>query len=504
MAGEKEYSPPGRDTNGIEDVHKSEHTSEHDSPRSDNDLEATQQDVSEDKETRRVMRRVDLRLLPILAALYSFALIDRTNLANARVAGADEDLGLSVGERYSLVTMMFFVPYILFELPSNIVLRKIGPGIWLPALATLFGVVSMACGFTYEWTQLLGCRVVLGALEAGFYPGCVYLLSCWYVRYEIQKRFSIFYMLATLASGLANILGYGLSQMDGVGGLHGWRWIFIIEGLVTVALGLLSVLIIVPFPDLATKKTFFSRKPFLSEREASLVTARLEKDRGDAANDEMTMRNIFTYICDWKVLEWAWLYLIAATVSYSFSLFLPIILEDDLGYSTSRAQILSFPPYAVAAPWMLITAWIGDKYRKRGHLIIFNNAVALIGLVMIGFATGSPNARYAGTFLGVAAGNTNVPTILTYMHNNIVGQTKRSVASAVLVGASGLSGIIVANIFRQQDSPGYRPALITVIIMNASSILLVAKNFWLYNRMNKKADRGEIVIEGQPGFRLTL
>lgn len=113
------------------------------------------------------MRRVDLRLLPILAALYSFALIDRTNLANARVAGADEDLGLSVGERYSLVTMMFFVPYILFELPSNIVLRKIGPGIWLPALATLFGVVSMSCGFTYTWTELLGCRVVLGALEAG-------------------------------------------------------------------------------------------------------------------------------------------------------------------------------------------------------------------------------------------------------------------------------------------------------------------------------------------------
>ncbi|GIZ41348.1 hypothetical protein CKM354_000465400 [Cercospora kikuchii] len=456
------------------------------------------------KETRHILRLIDLRLLPILAALYSFALIDRTNLANARVAGANSDLGLDVGERYSIVTMMFFIPYILFELPSNILLRKVGPAVWLSGLATLFGVVSLCCGFVGDWTELLGCRVVLGALEAGFYPGCVYLLSCWYVRYEIQKRFSVFYMVATLASGLANVLAYGLSQMEGTAGIRGWRWIFIIEGLITVALGLVSVFIIVPFPDKATKKGLFGRKPFLSVRQASIVLARLEKDRGDAVSDEMTMRNILRCICDWKVLEWAWLYLIAATVSYSFSLFLPIILQNDLGYSTVRAQVLSFPPYAVAAPWMLITAWIGDRYRKRGHLIIFNNAVALIGLAMIGFATSSPRARYAGTFLGVAAGNSNVPTILTYMHNNIVGNTKRAVASAVLVGASGISGIIAANIFRQQDAPGYKPALITVIVMNASSILLVSKNFWLYRKLNRKADRGDILIEGQQGFRLTL
>lgn len=147
---------------------------------------------------------------------------------------------------------------------------------------------------------------------------------------------------------------------------------FIIEGLITVALGLISVFIIVPFPDKATMKGLFGRKPFLSARQASIVMARLEKDRGDAVSDEMTMRNVLRYICDWKVLEWAWLYLIAATVSYSFSLFLPIILQNDLGYSTVQAQVLSFPPYAVAAPWMLITAWIGDRYRKRGHLIIFN------------------------------------------------------------------------------------------------------------------------------------
>ena len=278
---------------------------------------------------------------------------------------------------------------------------------------------------------------------------------------------------------------------------------FIIEGLITVAIGALATFILVPFPDVATKPGLFSRKPFLSAEEARIVVERLERDRGDVSNDEMTLRNVLRFAGDWKVIEWAWLYLVAATVTYSFSLFLPIILEDDFGYTTKNAQILSFPPYAVAAPWMLIAAWIGDKWRIRGHIVIFNATVALVGLVMIGFVK-NPNARYAGTFLGVAAGNTNVPTIITYMHNNIVGQTKRSVASAVLVGGSGISGIIAATIFRQQDSPGYKPALITVIIMNASSVLIVAKNFWLYRRLNRKADRGEILIEGQEGFRLTV
>jgi hypothetical protein len=265
----------------------------------------------------------------------------------------------------------------------------------------------------------------------------------------------------------------------------------------------LAAFIIVPFPDQATKPGLFSRKPFLTAEEARIIVARLDKDRGDAFEDEMTFRNVLRYAGDWKVLEWAWLYLVAATVTYSFSLFLPIILENDFGYTTKNAQILSFPPYAVAAPWMLLAAWIGDRWRIRGHIILFNAAVALVGLVMIGFV-GNPQARYAGTFLGVAAGNTNIPTILSYMHNNIVGNTKRSVASAVLIGGSGISGIIAATIFRQQDAPGYRPALITVIVMSASSVLLVAKNFWVYPRLNRKADRGEMVIEGQEGFRLTV
>lgn len=115
-----------------------------------------------------------------------------------------------------------------------------------------------------------------------------------------------------------------------------------------------------------------------------------------------------------------------------------------MGYSVAMAQVLSFPPYAVAAVWMFTTAWIADHYRVRGSIIIWNCTVAVVGVSMMAFVDG-PAARYAGVFLGVAGANSNVPSLLSYMHNNIVGQMKRSVASALLIGGGACGGIAASN-----------------------------------------------------------
>lgn len=125
-----------------------------------------------------------------------------------------------------------------------------------------------------------------------------------------------------------------------------------------------------------------------------------------------------------------------------------------MGHSVAMSQILSFPPYVVAAVWMFSTAYIADRFRKRGLIIIFNCLTAVIGVCMMAYLDDA-DARYAGVFLGVSGANSNVPSILSYMHNNIVGQMKRSVASALLIGGGACGGIAAANIFRQQDAPEY-------------------------------------------------
>lgn len=129
-------------------------------------LDSQTTDVLADQSAvRRLVRKLDFRLLPCLAMTYSFALIDRVNLPNARIAGMDDDLALSVGDRYSIITMIFFVPYVVFQFPSNVVLRKIGAMAWLPSIVVCWGAVTIGMGFTETWDQLLGLRFILGILE---------------------------------------------------------------------------------------------------------------------------------------------------------------------------------------------------------------------------------------------------------------------------------------------------------------------------------------------------
>lgn len=276
------------------------------------------------------------------------------------------------------------------------------------------------------------------------------------------------------------------------------------EGIITVLLGLLGYIFIIDFPDKSTRPSLLTRRPFLTPAEAKIVLDRINHDRGDAIVDSLTLAKTLHFLRDWKIWEYAWLYLLNNTVTYSFGFFLPIILKGEMGYSTAMSQVLAFPPYVAAAPWMFFTAWLADRYRIRGAVLIFNCLAAILGVGMMGFAISNPAARYAGVFLGVCGANSNVPTILSYMHNNIVGQMKRSVASALIIGGGAIGGIVASNIFRQQDAPRYTPAMATVIATQVVSVGHVVKNFWVYGRKNRKAERGEIVLEEQVGFRQTL
>ena len=180
---------------------------------------------------KRVIRRIDIRLLPILGLMYSISLVDRTNLGLALVAGMQEQLGLAVGDRYTIIVMIFFVTYIIFEIPSNLVLPKVGCANWLAFLGVGFGSILIGMGFTKSWGTMALCRALLGILEAGFLPGCTYLITCWYTRFEVGKRLAGFWILSVLTGGFSAIFAYVLTLLNGRAGLMGWSWIFIVSPL---------------------------------------------------------------------------------------------------------------------------------------------------------------------------------------------------------------------------------------------------------------------------------
>ena len=215
------------------------------------------------------------------------------------------DLNL-IGDRYNLIVLVFFITYVTIQPIAVTLCRFMGPRIFIPTIVLLWGVLIMGFGFVKEWYQLMPLRVILGALEGGLLPSCVYLMSCWYVRHELQFRNSLFYALGVVASAFNGILSYGFAQMNGLGsgpawiglhfgptkanpnapkgtekGLAGWRWIFIMQGILTCVVAAVGYIFIVDFPEMTLKQRY--RVRFLTQREVEFMVARVEKDREDVA-----------------------------------------------------------------------------------------------------------------------------------------------------------------------------------------------------------------------------
>ncbi|BGP18213.1 hypothetical protein JCM10213_007841 [Rhodosporidiobolus nylandii] len=442
---------------------------------------------------KRVVRKIDWRLIPILSAVYAISLIDRTNVSIARVAGMGRDLELTVGERYSIITCLFFVPYIIFEMPANLLLRKIGVRNQLTFIIVAWGAVMLGMGWLKTWEELAVCRVLLGLMEAGFFPACTYLISTWYTRFETQSRFSFFYLSSMCLSGFSNIIGYGISLLDGSHGLEGWRWIFIVFGVVTIGLGIISFFLVQDFPDKAT---------FLTEEERKLVTDRVNADRGDAEPDKQTFAKVLSHCADFKVWAFGMNFLCSTMPAYAFSYFLPVILAGG-GYDTKTSLCLSAPPYVFAAIYTAVIGICADKFRQRALFICLSATVCFVGLFIMAY-TDSLGVRYFGSFLTIAGAQANVPASLAYGANNVLSHSKRAVSTAIIIGLGGCGGILASTAYRQVDAPLYLPGLWATIGCQFYILANCAVLSWYFRSRNKKADRGEVVIEGNPAFRYTL
>ncbi|KAJ5773402.1 hypothetical protein N7457_008298 [Penicillium paradoxum] len=443
---------------------------------------------------KRVMRRVDLRLLPILGIMYSISLIDRTNLGLAFVAGMEEDLGLDIGSRYTIIVMVFFVAYIIFEIPSNLILPKAGAANWLAFLGLSFGVILIGMGFTNNWSTMAVCRTLLGVMEAGFLPGCTYLITCWYTRFEVGKRLAAFWLVSVVLNAFAAIFAYALTLLDGTYGLAGWRWIFIIEGAITSGVCLIGWFIIIDFPTQAGK--------FLKPEEQAFIIARINNDSGDAAEDPITMERVLHHLKDWKLYVWAFNLMASTLPGYAYSYFKTVILKG-MGFSTTESQLLSAPPYVLAAFAVYFSGWLTDKYQIRGPVIAAHQLLTAVGMLITAYG-GSMGARYFGIFLGVGFLQFCIPGVLAFQANNITSRSKRGVASATCLIGGGLGGIIASITFKSDESPHYTTGIWVTFGVTMASIALIMMMDYHFWKMNKKAKETNSYIENMAGWYYTL
>lgn len=197
---------------------------------------------------RRTIRKVDLRLTPMLATMYLISHLDRSNIGNTRIEGVEDDLGMD-GVQWNIVLSLFFIPYVLLEVPSNILLKRFArPSIYMGILITSWGIIMTLHGVVQNFGGLLAVRIFLGVFEAGFFPGAIYLCTFWYMPQDLASRVAWFYCASSLSGAFSGLLAAAIAKMDGVSGYEGWRWIFIIEGIATVLLGVATFFFLVDTP----------------------------------------------------------------------------------------------------------------------------------------------------------------------------------------------------------------------------------------------------------------
>ncbi|KAF1816647.1 MFS general substrate transporter [Eremomyces bilateralis CBS 781.70] len=450
------------------------------------------------KQQRRVIRKIDVRLVIMLGAMYMISLLDRTNMGQANVSGMNKELNLT-GYRYNIISLTLFFPYIAFQPLAAFLIRKIGPRVFLSTSTLLWGSVVIGMGFVTTWNTMAGIRAILGALEAGSFSGYVYLLSTWYERYEVGKRYALFFILGSVAQGLSGILSYGLIQMDGLGGVSGWRWILIMEGIITCVIAFLGFIFLISFPDEVPDNS-----KFLTPTERDWLIKKVKDDRGDVHIEPFSLKKFFAAGLDIKIWCYGLIYFGTTTILYSIALFGPLILRNTLNFSVAASNLLIAPPFAFGAIINYVNGWYGDKYKQRAGPIIFNMVLCIIGLSMLGW-TKNPWVRYAGMFPLTAGATSNGSASITYQANNIRGQWKRSFCSATIIGMGGIGGIAGAVVFRSQDVPHYHPGLWACMACALMNIVIVCGLTIRLRFENRRADREGTAIEGEnDGFRYTI
>lgn len=361
---------------------------------------------------KRLVRRIDLRLLPVLIVMivlkyvrdpirpfspfevwancgtFYHSYLDRNALPNARLQHIEADLGL-VGEQFNTCISVLFAGYITLQIPSNLLLTRVRPSIYLPTCMALWGIVSGCTAAVKDFRGLVVCRFFLGFLEAPFFPGALFLLSSWYTPRELATRTAVVYCGSLLSSAFGGLVGAGVQYgLNGTRGLHSWQWLFIIEGAVTVAFSLISLIILPDFP--ATTR-------WLSEEEKAVAVHRLRVHSGSVDEERGPMfRGLLMAVSDYKVWLLA-LIAILKTSAGAVTSFIPTLVAT-FGYGKTQSLLMTAPPYVLAAFVSLGVSISSDKREERYFHLVSPLCFGMIGFI-IAASTTSLAPRYFSLFL---------------------------------------------------------------------------------------------------------
>ncbi|KAI9736697.1 MAG: hypothetical protein M1834_000901 [Cirrosporium novae-zelandiae] len=446
------------------------------------------------QETNRLLRKVDLHLLPLLILMYLLNFLDRSNLAQARLGSLEEDLNMQ-GTDFNLATIAFeFGAYedeavgffgggyggLIFFGPS-------GGGEEEEEEKEEMGAISAAQGSVHNFVGLVMCRFFLGFVEAPFFPGAIMLMSSWYTRKELAYRIAWFYSGSSLANAFGGLIAAGvLGNLEGAHGIAGWRWLFIIEGSITVGVALVAAMILPNFP---------ANTKWLDETQRKYAQWRLIQDTGEA--DELRSTTLWTgaklALKDPRVYVFVLLQH-TSILAQNFQYFFPTIVKT-LGYPNIETLLVTAPVWMATFLVSLLVTWTSGKTGDRSIHIMCLMTISCVGCIIC-VATTVVGARFFAMFLMPMGAVSAYQIIVAWVANSFPRPlVKRSACIAIANMIANTASIYGSYMWPSSDSPRYIPggaatAVLTVLV----AVETFALRVW-HIRINKRLEEQETLDE---------
>ncbi|KAI2605940.1 MFS general substrate transporter [Hypoxylon fragiforme] len=429
--------------------------------------------------------------ITLWACIAFFALdLDRGNLSQANTDNFLEDLGLSTND-YNLGNTVFRLAFLCAELPSQLISKKLGPDRWIPSIMCLWSVVAAAQFWLNSRETFLACRVLLGLLQGGFIPDIVLYLSYFFKGTELPFRLALFWTTLKVVDIVAPLLASGILQLRGHRGHEGWRWLFLIEGVFTLSVGIWSWFMMAPSPT--QTKAWYRPKGWFNEREETIMVNRILRDdpsKGDMHNRQaVDLKMLWKSITDydlWPIYISGLLFGIPVGPPDQY---LTLILRS-LGFDTFDSNVLSIPSQVIGVITMLTLTYLSEVWNERSLMGLFAqvwmlpNLIALVVLPSVA----SPWVKYA--VLTVLLGYPYPHAIqVGWCSRNSNTVRARTVSAAVYNMFVQVSGIVYSNIYRADDRPEYRRANKQLVAICSANIVVyfLIKVYYIWR--NNKRDR---------------
>ncbi|KAK4041457.1 hypothetical protein C8A01DRAFT_14796 [Parachaetomium inaequale] len=439
-------------------------------------------------EEKALVRRVDLLVMPLLILGFFALQLDRGNIGNAMTDFFLQDIGITQFQ-FNIGQQLLSAGIVLLEIPSNIILYRVGPTIWIGAQIVAWGFVAAFQAFQKGLGPYLVTRLLLGICEAGFIPAGLFTLTRWYKRDETTTRFSVYFIGNLFAGASSGLIAYGILHMRGICGLTGWQWLFLLEGLFTILVGTLFIAL---FPLSSSNPVSLLGIRYFSEREAQILQQRILRDDPTKfqARRNISLAEVKATFTNWRLFPHFFMTFFGLAPAHTMGSYAPLLVVS-FGFDRLKSNAM----ISIGA-WVLIitnVAWgvIADKTKRRGLM------VALGVFIFWGLTLGNRllvestngNLRFGVLTAAMAFQAPWHAVNGSWLALNAKTAGERSITLAIFISSANIAGIVGSQIFQAEDAPLYRTGWTVILVLVSLALLMsIVANlqYWLLNRFQKR------------------